>query len=432
MAGSLASRLAALQASVAKCKLKWEDVPNVERRVLFSKVGLLELDVLESSGRSAPGADEKAALLEQVSTLAESLQLRFIENKRGMFWRLVNLLDDSVRILTTWVFMLDFCVFVTPWTLLLDRIYPAGQMCLWGRQMLGKMCLQLSGVELTVEGASDALFPDGVNMLAFTHASTMDAFVLGAVPCQTFTLSKKELFIIPFFGWLLAAFGGVAIDRGDRQQASDALLAAVESGRSTAATAQRGSAVSISPEGTRSKTGQLLPFKKGPFYAWQDLDSAVVPFLIFGAYDLYGPGKYMSTAGKVVARFLPPIQPSEVDPQAEPAERRERMSRLLRRRMLEAGLHGPSGVGDEGGIGYSGRLGNFSAIAACWSFNVFLGHITKAVLHDYDIATSTAALGAVGATIGTSIGVYLYSVYMYKPKRKSSEAKAKAKATKAD
>ncbi|KAJ1391005.1 hypothetical protein B484DRAFT_298470, partial [Ochromonadaceae sp. CCMP2298] len=81
---------------------------------------------------------------------------------------------------------------------------------------------------------------------------------------------KSELFLIPFFGWCLTAYGGVAIKRGNRDQAVKALGAA-------AGAAGCGDCLAIAPEGTRSKSGQLMAFKKGPFYLWEQLNLPIVP-----------------------------------------------------------------------------------------------------------------------------------------------------------
>jgi 1-acyl-sn-glycerol-3-phosphate acyltransferase len=386
---------------------------NKERRVLYSKVGLLELDIIEKEGLDAPNADEKEELLSKLHVIAKDLDLHFIELGSGLLWKLVNFVDDAVRILCTWTFMLDFCIFACPFVVLYDAIFPGQQITALGRKFVSDICLKMCGVRLDVEGKTDGSFDSHVSMLAFTHASTMDAFILGSVvPCSTYTLSKRELFIIPFFGWLLAMGGGVAIDRSNREQATCALKAAVNAGRrrATLTSNGKGSAVSISPEGTRSKTGQLLDFKKGPFYVWEDLNEAVVPLIIFGAYDLYGQDKSMSTAGRVVARFLKPIKPTEIDTNEEPAKRRELMSRLLRRRMLEAGLDSPDGVGDEGGIGYSQRLSNYVALLACVGFNVAIFKTTKTLLDGYEISQGKAALAGLGTTIGLSVLNYMYNV----------------------
>lgn len=121
---------------------------------------------------------------------------------------------------------------------------------------------------------------------------------------------------------MLLAFGGLPINRNDRNQAVNALSGA-------ASTSYVGDCVCVSPEGTRSLTGHILPFKKGPFYMWEQLKTPIIPIVFVGAYELYPPGKNIPFSGKVYTKFLQPIAASE-------AETRDGMSKLLRRRMLEA------------------------------------------------------------------------------------------------
>ena len=125
----------------------------------------------------------------------------------------------------------------------------------------------------------------------------------------------------------MLAFGGLPINRKNRDQAVKMLAV-------TAANSKQGDSIVIAPEGTRSKTGQLQEFKKGPFYLWEDLKWPIVPIVTFGAYELYPPGRQMTIPGKVYIRFLKAIHPHE-------ASSREEMSLLVRRRMLEALRDGP-------------------------------------------------------------------------------------------
>lgn len=62
---------------------------------------------------------------------------------------------------------------------------------------------------------------------------------------------------------------------------------------------------------------------------WEQLKAPIIPAVFVGAYDLYPPGKNIPYSGKVYMKFLTPIAPTE-------ATSRGDMSRLLRRRMLEA------------------------------------------------------------------------------------------------
>lgn len=133
--------------------------------------------------------------------------------------------------------------------------------------------------------------------------------------------------MIPFFAWSLWVFGGVPVDRNHRDKA-------IQSIRNAALSASSGGCVVIAPEGTRSKSGQLLEFKKGPFYLWDEMKSPIVPLVFEGAFDLLPPGYNIAKPGRVYARFLPPILPSE-------ANNREEMSLLVRKKMLEAIASGP-------------------------------------------------------------------------------------------
>jgi len=414
-------RLDTLQATAAKLVASGCAV-NKDKLRVYSAVGLLELDVIESSGSSAPSEEEKADLLTAMASISATLKLGFIQRDSSWLWRLVNGMDEVMRILCTWSFLIDCSVFLIPLCKVLELLLPNAEIIRMGKQFVGYGAMYVSGVQLEVEGTKDDTFPRGqLGMIAFTHSSTMDAFILSAATAVNMrTLSKSELFLIPFFGWLLSTFGGVAINRSDRNQAINALKAAVENGREMAQ--QSGgtgcaTCVTISPEGTRSQTGQLLPFKKGAFYTWEDLQVPLVPVVIFGAFDLHPPTASMAHPGRVVCRILEPIMPAEVEPTAEPAVRRDILSRLLRRRMLEAGLDAPNGVGDTGGKGFAERGTNFACLAVLTSFNAVVGVSVKSLLDSREIGYGKAALWGLGASVGVSVMVYVYNVYMFtKPK----------------
>ena len=74
------------------------------------------------------------------------------------------------------------------------------------------------------------------------------------------SLAKKELFMVPFFSWISLAFGGVPVDRSNRERAVNALQRASSSAKNNQI------CIVIAPEGMRSTTGQLQPFKKGTYF----------------------------------------------------------------------------------------------------------------------------------------------------------------------
>ena len=200
------------------------------------------------------------------------------------------------------------------------------------RRWIGNAFLLLSGIFVTSEGLEHDYYSaeymararsadplprhafsidpsHSCSMLTFSHSSNIDGFLIcSTCPIRHFALAKKELFVTPLFSWISLAVGGVPIDRNNRDRAINALkrsTQAVMAAGSTSATsgAPNQACIVIAPEGTRSTTGQLLPFKKGPFYMWEQLNVPVIPLLIQGAYDLYPVGSWVNDTGHVTVCY---------------------------------------------------------------------------------------------------------------------------------
>jgi 1-acyl-sn-glycerol-3-phosphate acyltransferase len=103
-------------------------------------------------------------------------------------------------------------------------------------------------------------------------------------------VTKKELFDVPVFGGALAAAGFVKIDRSDRRRAIESL----DHARDLLAS---GTHVWIAPEGTRSRTGELLPFKKGAFYLAFEAGLPILPVTLKGTRDVLAAKGVVSHAG---------------------------------------------------------------------------------------------------------------------------------------
>jgi 1-acyl-sn-glycerol-3-phosphate acyltransferase len=103
-------------------------------------------------------------------------------------------------------------------------------------------------------------------------------------------IAKIELFSFPFFGRAMREAEFVAIDRESRKAAMASLQEAKARMRS-------GINVWIAPEGTRSKTGDLLPFKKGGFHLALDVGEAVLPVTIQGTRFALPRGASRSSRG---------------------------------------------------------------------------------------------------------------------------------------
>jgi 1-acyl-sn-glycerol-3-phosphate acyltransferase len=121
-------------------------------------------------------------------------------------------------------------------------------------------------------------------IIVSNHQSMFDivcAFV--HIPVNVRFIAKKILKYIPFLGWYMSVTGMIFIDRRNREQALASLEAACERIRS-------GIPILVYPEGTRSKDGAILPFKKGPFMFALQAGVPIVPVAINGSINILLPG----------------------------------------------------------------------------------------------------------------------------------------------
>jgi len=157
-----------------------------------------------------------------------------------------------------------------------------------------------AGVRLDVVG-QDNLWRSRPAVFLFNHQSQLDVLVLASLLRRDFTaVAKRELATDPVFapmGWLADV---AYVDRADSKKAKEALAPAVESLRS-------GKSLVIAPEGTRSPTPKLLPFKKGAFHVAMQAGVPVVPIVIRNAGDLMAPRGVLIFSGVVEVAVLDPI-----------------------------------------------------------------------------------------------------------------------------
>ena len=140
---------------------------------------------------------------------------------------------------------------------------------IWGRHLLFA-----GGVKVEMHGG-DKLDPGNRYVIVCNHQSMADIFALLAVmPVSISFIAKKELFLIPFFGWGIAAVGHVAIDRSNARKARASITKAVQTLK------QRNDSLVIFPEGTRSADGKVREFKKGSFTLALESEVSIVPIAL--------------------------------------------------------------------------------------------------------------------------------------------------------
>jgi 1-acyl-sn-glycerol-3-phosphate acyltransferase len=160
-----------------------------------------------------------------------------------------------------------------------------------------------AAMELQVVGR-EMLRPGETYLVMSNHQSHYDVPVLfHVIGSNLRMIAKEELFRVPVFGAALAAGGFVSIDRGDR----NAAIASLQRARDLLAS---GTHVWIAPEGTRSRTGHLLPFKKGAFYLALEARLPILPVTVQGTRNALPADGMRSTKGaRVRVTFHPRIDP---------------------------------------------------------------------------------------------------------------------------
>jgi 1-acyl-sn-glycerol-3-phosphate acyltransferase len=157
---------------------------------------------------------------------------------------------------------------------------------------------RLLGVRITVHGA-ERLAPGMPVIFAPNHQSHLDILVLlGFLPGETRFAAKRELWRHPVVGAILDTLGMVPVDREHPERSIEGL---------NRAAAARQSLV-VFPEGSRSRTGALLPFKKGAFVLAIGAGLPIVPVICRGTRRLMPRGSRLTVVpGEVEIVIEAPI-----------------------------------------------------------------------------------------------------------------------------
>ena len=160
------------------------------------------------------------------------------------------------------------------------------------------------GVRIKVEGEENR-HAQRPAVFIFNHKNLFDIFVAARIVGYEFTsVGKKEAGQNPIGAGLGKLIDAVFIDRADSERAVAALKPVQEA-------VAGGLSLVISPEGTRSRTGELQPFKKGPFRIAMGAGVPIVPIVIRNAEDLAPRNSAVMHAATIDVKVLRPIPTSD-------------------------------------------------------------------------------------------------------------------------
>ncbi|HWK30934.1 MAG TPA: lysophospholipid acyltransferase family protein [Terriglobales bacterium] len=174
----------------------------------------------------------------------------------------------------------------------------------WRAMWVANFGLRTIGVRIEVEGR-DRFDPNGTYIYMLNHVSNLDPpLVIPLLPRRTSVLLKKELMKIPILSRAMKMAQFVPVDRSNREAAITSISRAVDVLRD-------GVNISIFPEGTRSRDGKLLPFKKGPFHLAIESGVDIIPVTIHGTEQMMPKGRNTIRPGVAHVIFHAPVSPKD-------------------------------------------------------------------------------------------------------------------------
>ena len=208
---------------------------------------------------------------------------------------------SSLTMLATYVVLgLPVGAIGIPWTLLTGDIAPLYR---WSMRVV-RAGVRLARIRVQIEGREH--IPAQPSIFMSNHVSNLDPpIMLPFLPFRTAFFIKRSLLKIPVVGYGMRLAGFIPVDRDGR------LESARESVQAANKVLESGVNISTFPEGTRSRNGKLLPFKKGPFYLAIECGVPVVPVTITGTHYLMPKGRFAIKPGLATVTFHTPIEPAD-------------------------------------------------------------------------------------------------------------------------
>lgn len=171
--------------------------------------------------------------------------------------------------------------------------------------LFGDLAMALTGAELDVRGERH-LWSDRPCIFIFNHQSKADVMIMAKlVRKDVGGVGKKEIKDTPVIGQIMEFAGTVFVDRADGKSAIKAMAPLVDAIR-----VDRKS-ICIAPEGTRTLSPKIAPFKKGAFHLAMQAGVPIVPIVIHNAGDVAPKNEFVMRSATVRVDVLPPVDTSD-------------------------------------------------------------------------------------------------------------------------
>jgi 1-acyl-sn-glycerol-3-phosphate acyltransferase len=188
-----------------------------------------------------------------------------------------------------------------PWAMITGNATPLYN----AAQEIVRLAFRLAGIRVETAGLERVPAHTACIFMS-NHVSNLDPpALIPRIPGRTSAFVKRSLMNIPVLGYGMKLGDFVPVDRDGRAES------AIESVAVARRVLKKGIHITTFVEGTRSRDGRMLPFKKGPFYLAMEAGAPVVPVSIHGTESMMSKGSTRVRPGTAYVTFHQPLDPAK-------------------------------------------------------------------------------------------------------------------------
>lgn len=230
------------------------------------------------------------------------------------------------NIISVWQWIVTSVVVVIYmlWFFITALIFPQDTYMKWVQRNIS-IFFKMIFVKITVVGKENIDYNDS-QVFMTNHVSMFDIpLVLGYIPVKFWGIQAASHFDVPLYGWILKQYGNIPLDRSSPRASYRTMMAVAEE-------IKGGKNILVLPEGTRTSTPEMGPFKKLPFNMAKKGGKAITPMAFVGLYQINNTQSWRINPGKMKIVFGKQIEASVVNELSENELRdltRSRIQELL-------------------------------------------------------------------------------------------------------
>lgn len=208
----------------------------------------------------------------------------------------------SLLLLITFVILgIPTAIIFIPWSMLTGNVLPLYN----ATQMIVRTGYFLARIRVEVRGREQVPANTACIFMA-NHVSNLDPpALIPNIPGRTSAFLKRSLMHVPVLGWGFRQGEFIPVERDGRKESAQESIAAARQ------VLAKGVHITTFVEGTRSKDGRMLPFKKGPFYLAQETGAPCIPVSIWGTEGMMSKGSLRIRPGTAHVTFHAPVFPAD-------------------------------------------------------------------------------------------------------------------------